>query len=352
MSAEASLLAGVRWVVLSDGARPTEDIYFLESAAPALRQQGAIVERFDTRRYHLPTRWALRRLAGANLLIVRSLGERWVRLLERHRDRFGRIVYLIDDDLGAVTRTDGLPAAYVARLSGLAMRQPALLALADEVVACCEALVAQLVREHANVSLLTPPLLASATELADFTQSDWTIGYHGTRAHRDDIAHLAPALTPVMESHPQVRLEIMMGRHVPESLSGIGGLETPEALPWKAFQQYQTTRRIQIGLAPLLETPFNRGKSWIKFLDIAAMGGVGIYSRRAPYTGIVEHGIDGLLVGDDPSEWRVALEQLLADPAATQVMAERARQKASGLAGKERCALFWSDMSYYERRAT
>ncbi|WP_024950970.1 glycosyltransferase [Cobetia crustatorum] len=342
MSAEASPLAGVRWVVLSDGARPTEDIYFLESAAPALRQQGAIVERFDTRRYHLPTRWALRRLAGANLLIVRSLGERWVRLLERHRERFGRIVYLIDDDLGAVTRSDGLPAAYVARLSGLAMRQPALLALADEVVACCEALVAQLGREHANVSLLTPAMLTPETELADFTQSDWTIGYHGTRAHRYDIAHLAPALTPVMASHPQARLEIMMGRHVPESLTGIGGLETPEALPWKVFQQYQATRRIQIGLAPLLETPFNQGKSWIKFLDITAMGGVGIYSRRAPYTDIVEHGVDGLLVGDDPADWQAALEQLLADPAATQTMAERALQKARDIGAIQTCINFWS----------
>ena len=341
MSAEASSLAGVRWVVLSDGARPTEDIYFLESAAPALCQQGAVVERFDTRCYHLPTRWALRRLAGANLLIVRSLGERWVRLLERHRERFERIVYLIDDDLGAVTRTDGLPAAYVARLSGLAMRQPALLALADEVVACCEALVAQLGREHANVSLLTPPMLAPSAELADFTQSDWIIGYHGTRAHRDDIAHLAPALTPVMASHLQARLEIMMGRHVPESFCGIARLETPEALPWKAFQQYQATRRIQIGLAPLLETPFNRGKSWIKFLDITAMGGVGIYSCRAPYDGIVEHGVDGLLVGDDPSEWRAALEQLLADPAAAQAMAERALQKARDIGAVEACTDFW-----------
>lgn len=341
MLAEASPLAGVRWVVLSDGARPTEDIYFLESAAPVLCQQGAIVERFDTRRYHLPTRWALRRLAGANLLIVRSLGERWVRLLERHRERFGRIVYLIDDDLGAVTRTAGLPAAYVARLSGLAKRQPALLALANEVAACCEALVAQLGREHANVTLLTPPMLTPETELADFTQPDWIIGYHGTRAHRDDIAHLAPALTPVMAAHPQARLEIMMGRHVPESFCGIARLETPEALPWKAFQQYQATRRIQIGLAPLLETPFNRGKSWIKFLDIAAMGGVGIYSRRTPYDGIVEHGVDGLLVGDDPSEWRAALEQLLADPAATQAMAERALQKARDIGAVEACTNFW-----------
>ncbi|MHC9034238.1 glycosyltransferase family protein [Cobetia marina] len=341
MSAEASPLAGVRWVVLSDGARPTEDIYFLESAAPALRQQGALVERFDTRRYHLPTRWALRRLSGANLLIVRSLGERWVRLLERHRERFGRIVYLIDDDLGAVKHTLGLPDAYVKRLGGLAERQPALLALADEVVACCEALVEQLGREHANVSLLTPPMLAPPIELANFTQPDWIIGYHGTRAHRDDIAHLSPALTSVMESHPRVRLEIMMGRHVPDSLAGIARLEAPEALPWKAFQHYQATRRIQIGLAPLLETPFNRGKSWIKFLDITAMGGVGIYSRRAPYTDIVEHGVDGLLVGDDPADWQAALEQLLADPAATQTMAERALQKARDIGAVEACTNFW-----------
>ncbi|QQK64573.1 glycosyltransferase family 4 protein [Cobetia sp. cqz5-12] len=341
MSAEASSLAGVRWIVLSDGARPTEDIYFLESAAPALRQQGAFVERFDTRRYHLPTRWALRRLSGANLLIVRSLGERWVHLLERHRERFGRIIYLIDDDLGAVTRTNGLPAAYVARLSGLAMRQPALLALADEVVACCEALVEQLGREHANVSLLTPPMLASATKPADFTQPDWIIGYHGTRAHRDDIAHLAPALTSVMESHPRVRLEIMMGRHVPDALAGIDRLEAPEALPWKAFQHYQATRCIQIGLAPLLETPFNRGKSWIKFLDISAMGGVGIYSRRAPYTEIVEHGVDGLLVDDDPADWQAALERLLGDRQATEIMSKRALQKARDIGAVRKCTNFW-----------
>lgn len=342
MPSDAAPLQGVRWVVLSDGARPTEDIYFLESAAPRMRERGADIERFETRRYRLPARLALRRLAGANLLIVRSLGDRWMRLIERYRESFGRIVYLIDDDLGAVTRTEGLPAAYVSRLSGLAMRQPALLALADEVVACCDALVAQLAREHANVSLLTPPMLASAAELADFTQPDWTIGYHGTRAHRDDIAHLAPALKAVMTSHPQTRLEIMMGRHVPETLSDIARLETPEALPWKAFQAYQATRRVQIGLAPLLESPFNRGKSWIKFLDIAAMGGVGIYSRRAPYTEIVEHGVDGLLVGDDPLEWQAALEQLLADPLATQAMAERAQFKARELGHSDRCLAFWA----------
>ena len=38
-----------RWLVVSDGARPTEDIYFLESVAPRLRLEGAIVGRLDVR---------------------------------------------------------------------------------------------------------------------------------------------------------------------------------------------------------------------------------------------------------------------------------------------------------------
>ncbi|WP_158774112.1 glycosyltransferase [Cobetia sp. L2A1] len=342
MTSDASPLEGVRWVALSDGARPTEDIYFLESAAPRMREQGAVIERFETRRYRLPARLALRRLAGANLLIVRSLGERWVRLIERHRERFGRIVYLIDDDLGAVTRTSGLPDAYVSRLSGLAARQPRLLALADEVVACCDALVAQLAREHANVSLLTPPMLSSPDELSHFAEVQWCIGYHGTRAHRDDIAHLAPALSAVMQGHQDIQLEVMMGRHLPEALLDIPRLTAPDAMPWQEFQHYQATRRLQIGLAPLLDTPFNRGKSWIKFLDIAAMGGVGIYSRRAPFTEIVEHGVDGLLVGDDPQEWQAAIERLLTDREATREMAARAQQKARCIGSPDTCADFWA----------
>lgn len=39
------------WVVFSDGARPTEDIYFLESAVPALRQRGLRIERVVASRW-------------------------------------------------------------------------------------------------------------------------------------------------------------------------------------------------------------------------------------------------------------------------------------------------------------
>jgi len=59
------------------------------------------------------------------------------------------------------------------------------------------------------------------------------------------------------------------------------------------------------------------------------MGGVGIYSNRPPYTEIVEHGVNGLLAGDDPDDWQRCLEWLLEHPAKAHDMA-RAAQEGAG----------------------
>jgi len=99
------LNSNASWVVLSDGGLPTEDIYFLESAAPALQGQGAAVERFvASRSFGAAWRYGrsfLRQYAGANLLLCRSLPPSWLRWLERNRHAFGYIGYLIDDDIEA-----------------------------------------------------------------------------------------------------------------------------------------------------------------------------------------------------------------------------------------------------------
>ncbi|MFP3442693.1 hypothetical protein R0K18_33655, partial [Pantoea sp. SIMBA_133] len=75
-----------RWVVLSDGGLPTEDIYFLESAAPAMRTQGAMIERAVTSRsFGAAWRYGrsfLHQYAGANVLLCRSLPLSWLRWLE------------------------------------------------------------------------------------------------------------------------------------------------------------------------------------------------------------------------------------------------------------------------------
>jgi len=340
----------IHWVVLSDGARPTEDIYFHESAAPALNYQGVLTERcpvsrsFGAARLH--GRSFKHRFAGVNLLLCRSLPLSWLRWLERNRNAFGYIVYLIDDDIAAAAVDATLPSAYRKRMAGIASLQPRLLALADEVVACSDQLASYFTPRHAKVSVLTPPLLAplpSQEHLSVTASSEtpWQIGFHGTLAHLQDLLHITPALEALQKQRDDTELEIMLGQHIPKRLAALPRVKAPAPLPWQAFQQYQRQRRIHIGLAPLLATPFNQGKSFIKFLDIAAMGGVGIYSNRYPYTEVVRHGENGLLAGDSPDEWHTAMQQLLNHPEATVKMAKQAAMDAQRIGDPAHTITFW-----------
>lgn len=320
--------------MLSDGARPTEDVYFLKSVAPLLRAQGVDVQGLDVRGWWwLLARVSLVRRGGTNLLLCRSLPDPALAWLERSRDRFGRIVYVIDDDLSAAATDPTLPAAYRARMALAAERQARLLALADAVVACSDGLATRFGELHGNVSAMTPPMIARLPKRDHFdagptAERPWRIGFHGTRAHLADLAQIAPALAAVQHGRDDTELELMLGAHVPAVLAGLPRLQTPAPLSWDKFRAYQARRRVHIGLAPLLDTPFNRGKSFIKFLDIAAMGGVGVYSRRAPYTEIVEHGVNGLLAGDDPDEWYSCLQRLLDRPDEASRMAAAAAATA------------------------
>ena len=57
-----------------------------------------------------------------------------------------------------------------------------------------------------------------------------------------------------------------------------------------------------LGLAPLLDTPFNRARSGVKALEVAWSGARGLLSNRPPYTDYAH--LPGMhLVGDEPSAW-------------------------------------------------
>lgn len=345
-----------RWLVLSDGARPTEDIYFLESAAPLLRAGGHDVGRLYMRGWKgWLAKKLLRRMIGVNLIVCRSLPRRWIDWLQRHRAQFGRVVYLIDDDIGAAANDVTLPDQYRQRMAGIAECQTGLLALCDNVVACSDVLAERFHSRHPSVSVLTPPLLTQLPSVAHFEsppsrEVPWRIGFHGTRAHLNDLVHISPALQALQLQREDSGIEVMLGKHTPEPLRQLPRVTTPDPLSWQTFRTYQASHQIHIGLAPLLASPFNRGKSFIKFLDIAAMGGVGVYANRYPYTEIVRHGENGFLVEDDPGAWQSALNDLLDNPEMAARMAGVAATDAKRIGDPYHTLAFWQHLDHLSGR--
>ena len=285
-------------------------------------------------------------MRGVNLLISRSLPEFWIDRLTRERGAWSRLVYLVDDDIVAGAQSAHLPRRYTERLERVASKQqPDLLDLADTVVVTSHALADRYAETHSDVRLLEPVLTTPLPGVHHFKAKMWRLGFHGTRAHREDLELISPALAYLHDGCADVMFELMVGRQTPEALQQCERVYCPRPRPWRHFKRLLGTPHLHIGLAPLLDNAFNRGKSWIKFLDIAAMGGVGVYSNRPPYTEVVEHGFDGLLADDTPESWYQCLQHLLYHPEDARVMAMRAQEKAHQLGDPSRAAQFWRTLS-------
>jgi hypothetical protein len=88
-----------------------------------------------------------------------------------------------------------------------------------------------------------------------------------------------------------------------------------------------TEAEFDVGLAPLLDTGFNRARSNVKLKEYAAAGAMWLASPVGPYVGMGEEQ-GGLLVEDD--RWFETLHALLDDDARRRELTERARTWAAG----------------------
>ena len=269
-------------------------------------------------------------------------------LIDEVRHRGARLFYSLDDNLVALQ----------SECKDFHLTQPRLDALnaflrsADQIIVTTDSLrgVVQEFNPHAQVipnyldeRLLTPSRGALARDFRTWI-SAWrqrsiqdtslTIGYMGTRTHDDDLHLIVPALRSICKRYEgQIRIEIVGATTRIESWSQFSGLPCYERKPGPVFAEYPAflpwfcaSCRWDIALAPLVATTFNSYKSDIKFLDYAAIGAAGVFSRVPAYASSVQHGVTGLLVDNTADAWEDALVHLITHPAQAQVIAYTAQR--------------------------
>lgn len=157
------------------------------------------------------------------------------------------------------------------------------------------------------------------------------IGYMGTFSHDDDLLMIAPALRAAIERHSaSVEIQLIGVAERPATLAALSGLPVrvitlrPELVEYTRFLPWFTQQRWDIALAPLIDSPFTRCKSDIKFLDYSALGAAGIYSRVPAYESSVRHLETGWVTDNTIEAWQSALKQLISSRDLRRDLAQRA----------------------------
>lgn len=96
--------------------------------------------------------------------------------------------------------------------------------------------------------------------------------------------------------------------------------------PWSEETEVERIHDMDIGIMPLTDTPWARGKCGYKLIQYMACGLPVVASPVGVNTEIVEHGVNGFLASTE-EEWRTALGTLLSDPDLRARMGAQGRRK-------------------------
>lgn len=155
------------------------------------------------------------------------------------------------------------------------------------------------------------------------------IGYAGGSAHNDDLDLIAEPMGRILEKYPNVVFEIM-GAILPEKAMELGSkmIKFGSAdilkrfrfiagtMAWQGYPEVLGSYGWDIGLAPLVDEPFNRGKSHIKWLEYSMIGATTVASPVYPYkekiqgVSTIEEPFTGLFASTS-DEWFEKLDTLV-----------------------------------------
>lgn len=280
-------------------------------------------------------------VCGGKAVVIRHTNRDEVRILRE--GNFERIFLLIDDDLDCLGDADGLPADYRARL--MKYREGPFRQLRDmvtDVVAPSERILKSYRRQR--TLRLEPAQCHKVNGLEHHTDAGkLDIVFAGTRAHIFDFEHVASAFADVLRRHSNVRLTTFLKGHVPKELKRLPNALHLQPMGWQQYRRFVDANKYHIAVAPALPTAFNHARSISKLHDHAALGAAGIYTSQAPFDQIVSHGRTGLLLSNNPAEWRDTLSELVDNPGKVLKVAQGGQMLSQTLGSMSRVRKFWKD---------
>ena len=134
------------------------------------------------------------------------------------------------------------------------------------------------------------------------------VGWIGTRSTVMYLHAVTPALARLAARHADLRVEVVSDGHF-----AAPGLPLTNA-PWSLAGEVEALRRFQVGIMPLPDDPWTRGKCGVKLLQYFAAGLPVVCSPVGANRDIVADGVNGYFAADVDT-WVARLEALLADAA-------------------------------------
>lgn len=278
-------------------------------------------------------------LKNVIVVFVRYLPKKWRRLIAKYRAHIHELYFFMDDDLFDLKATQQQPLKYRWKLFNLSYLHRKWLVKQHAKILVSNRYLASKYIDYSPVIVQPYPVKAHLDTIkANLQQADYkvddkhvTLFYHGSASHQVEIDWLFPVIKQVLAQCPNVTFEIIGTPKVVSAFARLDRVNIIAPMSWRDYQVFIANRGRHIGLAPMLDTPFNRARSYTKFFDITTAGAVGVYPTDSVFTDFAkQQSLDvvediGSFVKMNQQEWIDAVIKLIRNPLQRKAQSKRAQ---------------------------
>ncbi len=162
-------------------------------------------------------------------------------------------------------------------------------------------------------------------------QDPLTIGWLGSSSTLKYLQSLMPALEGLYEEYPHFQLKIVCDQFLESERFPVVKKR------WSSEEEEADLKSFDIGIMPLTDDPWTRGKCGFKILQYYGVGVPVVCTPVGVNRDIVEDGTNGLWA-EDEDQWRKKLLLLMRDPGLRREMGMKGRRKVEEGYRLEVCA--------------
>lgn len=151
------------------------------------------------------------------------------------------------------------------------------------------------------------------------------IGWGGSAGHLEDIGRIAEPLMNFVTGREDVVLHVMGSERIQALFAKLDATKFRKFAPGSLADYYAFVAGLDVGLAPLEDSGFNRSRSDVKFLEYALHAVTPVVKALAPYRDTVVHGETGFLF-ETTDEMLALVRRLVENPAERERVANQARR--------------------------
>lgn len=258
--------------------------------------------------------------------VVKQMGdlEAWLLIRTNANFKGAKLVLDIDDDPFSVDEKHPDHAYHKQHEAMMRME----IGTADEVIVSTEPLKKIVEKINPNVTVIQNAIDTSIWDFPKKTHKSKRIrlGWIGSASHLADRSVIQDAIHVIMKKYPEVDFYhagmcIVDGKENREfSFAGTKGYEE--------YPQFLNSLKLDIAIAPIKNTRFNRSKSNIKWLEHAMLKTPMVLSDVTPYSTSVTHGEDGFLA-KTTNDWVKYLSLLIESKELREKIGENAYKKVT-----------------------